>query len=45
MARLISTPKHDVGWWKEHATPEFIKLFDATWEEILTSIAGEINFF
>ena len=28
MAKLITRPKHDADWWKEHATVELVGLFN-----------------
>jgi len=36
MASLITKPKHDAKWWADNATIDFIKLFEATWQSIMT---------
>jgi len=39
MAIVIENPKHDSKWWKEHATIEFIQLFNSH----LSNIFAQLN--
>jgi len=38
MARLIVNPKHDALWWKEHATFDFIKLFQTHIQKVFEEL-------
>lgn len=38
MAKLITRPKHDADWWKEHATVELVGLFNKHIEKVLAKL-------
>ena len=42
---LITVPKKDAEWWREHVTPAFSKLFDKYLEKIISEARDSISFF
>lgn len=44
MEEIITTPKHDWKWWKEHSTTEFIEIFNNHIQSFIEKIDKDVGF-